>query len=1148
MRSSNPKSLGALAAVLACAAALLGIGAPAASAAPEAKLGWSLQSTFGSGQSTAFEVTHNPIVVDSHGNVFVVYQSAGPVNGYASDGTFLGQYNFNSGVVGNLALDPGDNTVYTAEMFGGPFITRHVSDGAATPTYTQDPGFSVPVGPGMAVDATTHDLLVTDPGAEAVRRYDTTGTLVDTISTPSINPAWIVAAPDGSFYVAPDGGSDITHLSGTGTVLGTITGVGALQGLAFDPVHNFLVAAVENSVNTYTAAGALLFSEAKGGATGLGAGGSGRLYELAGGPINAYAFATFPDAETPVVSEVQATSAHVSAEVDPGAGPPADSVAHFEYSVDGGITWTSTPDQSVERTGTEGPDIIEADLTGLQQNSAYLVRVKASNPLASDTSATASFGTLEVAPEVETGDVSDRSQTSATLYGTVNPVGLPTTYHFEYGTTTSYGSRVPLETEAPAGSLRIPREVSRLVTGLQPGTTYHYRLVAENAAGTTAGTDRTFTTLAASEVFPQRAYEQVTPVDKGGAALNSDWNVQTAADGSAIAVSSIAASKESESALILQNYLSRRGSSDWLDWEPLDPPQDGVAGINESVTAGLSDDFEHALVVSNRTLAPGGIAGGANFYVKDLMTGGYTFVGGAPGADAWAETVVIQSSKRIFLAAAPDMSWVVFQSKPSLLPGVASRNVYRWSEEDGLSVESIFPGGFSPFAATSWGGRTSFETVSSDGRAVAYGFDPGGTNYGPIFHREDAGEPTPVSASHRSENFGELDSGYLEGMTPDGRYVFFTSQARLTEAAPEKVPGSDFLYRYDADSDDLLYISQVRSGTPGTVFGFSDDGQTVYFDTVESGTRVWHEGETESETHLVTNDSIIQINRPYASKDGRYLAWAGIPFSSSPNQAYLYDAVADETVCVSCPASGKPAGGARFMAQAPNLGNHTPRAVSTDGMMFFDTPTRLLAADHNGTRDVYGYQDGRLTLISPGDEDYGAFFVDASADGSDVFFQTNQGLVEQDVDGNADVYDARVGGGFASQNPPPPPGSCQGAECAEAGSPPSGGPPTATGALLPDRPGKSTGKVTVKKVELRAKTARVTIHASQAGRVTISGAAIKATGRQLAKSGTYTIAAPLTASARAKKDEGEKLKVAFTVRLSGSWGSATAKYSKTLGN
>ncbi len=72
--------------------------------------------------------------------------------------------------------------------------------------------------------------------------------------------------------------------------------------------------------------------------------------------------------------------------------------------------------------------------------------------------------------------------TEATLNGAVDPQGINTTYHFEYGTTTSYGTSVP-EPGASAGSDTAKEQVSKTITGLQPDTTYHYRLVAGGSTG-----------------------------------------------------------------------------------------------------------------------------------------------------------------------------------------------------------------------------------------------------------------------------------------------------------------------------------------------------------------------------------------------------------------------------------------------------------------------------------------------------------------------------------------------------------------------------------------------------------------------------------------------------------------------------------------
>jgi hypothetical protein len=102
------------------------------------------------------------------------------------------------------------------------------------------------------------------------------------------------------------------------------------------------------------------------------------------------------------------------------------------------------------------------------------------------------IGAYEHAPPgVLTGAATAFSATGATLGGQLNPNAQPSSYHFEYGPTTAYGTWTAPQT-ATAGVA--PTPVSAAVSGLAPATTYHYRLVASNADGTTMGADQTFTT------------------------------------------------------------------------------------------------------------------------------------------------------------------------------------------------------------------------------------------------------------------------------------------------------------------------------------------------------------------------------------------------------------------------------------------------------------------------------------------------------------------------------------------------------------------------------------------------------------------------------------------------------------------------------
>lgn len=97
-------------------------------------------------------------------------------------------------------------------------------------------------------------------------------------------------------------------------------------------------------------------------------------------------------------------------------------------------------------------------------------------------------------PGATTRQAVNVTQTSARLQGTVDPNNEPTTWYFEYGTSTGYGTRIP--DQGPLNGAT-GQQVAFDVGGLAPGTTYHFRIVASNASGVRAGRDREFTTPAA---------------------------------------------------------------------------------------------------------------------------------------------------------------------------------------------------------------------------------------------------------------------------------------------------------------------------------------------------------------------------------------------------------------------------------------------------------------------------------------------------------------------------------------------------------------------------------------------------------------------------------------------------------------------------
>lgn len=121
-------------------------------------------------------------------------------------------------------------------------------------------------------------------------------------------------------------------------------------------------------------------------------------------------------------------------------------------------------------------------------------------------------GTITVAnpgePTAGTETATPVTEHEATLRGAVNPQGKPTEYFFKYGTTTAYGSETATQS-AGEGTASVP--VSAIVSGLSPGTTYHFKLIATNEKGTAEGSDRTFTTTSPPSSPPPPKEEPKPP-------------------------------------------------------------------------------------------------------------------------------------------------------------------------------------------------------------------------------------------------------------------------------------------------------------------------------------------------------------------------------------------------------------------------------------------------------------------------------------------------------------------------------------------------------------------------------------------------------------------------------------------------------------
>ena len=279
-------------------------------------------------------------------------------------------------------------------------------------------------------------------------------------------------------------------------------------------------------------------------ASGLAVGTGGRLYFSNSENDEVYILGAAP---TPVVMISQPTSeTTTSATLNGSVNPEGyETHFHFEYSTNG-VTWISTAEVLLPGKGTVA-EAVHQEVGGLTPGSAYLVRLVASNGTEA-TSSLESLNTGAAPPRVYQTLASPVAATSADLTAYIASYNSATTYHLEYGTTAAYGSRAPaFERNIGAGATSVP--VAEPISGLQPSTEYHFRVVASNASGTTYGADEPFMTLGAEGSCPNeqvrsesdvnleagvpfsmqlpecRAYEMVTPALKNGSPVSSNAGV-----------------------------------------------------------------------------------------------------------------------------------------------------------------------------------------------------------------------------------------------------------------------------------------------------------------------------------------------------------------------------------------------------------------------------------------------------------------------------------------------------------------------------------------------------------------------------------------------------------------------------------------------
>jgi hypothetical protein len=193
--------------------------------------------------------------------------------------------------------------------------------------------------------------------------------------------------------------------------------------------------------------------------------------------------------QSTVASEVAQLTTTLNATINPGVLPTS---YHFEYGTTSAYGSVAPNPDLYPPTGEK--EQLSQTLTGLQPGMTYHFAIVINDAAGTFTGPDATFTTTPVPqPTVSTGGSSAITESLATLAGAIDPHAWNTTYHFQYGTSTAYGSSWPT-VDTDMGALTGAQPVTITVQKLQPATTYHYRLVATNPGGTTYGTDQAFTT------------------------------------------------------------------------------------------------------------------------------------------------------------------------------------------------------------------------------------------------------------------------------------------------------------------------------------------------------------------------------------------------------------------------------------------------------------------------------------------------------------------------------------------------------------------------------------------------------------------------------------------------------------------------------
>ncbi len=444
----------------------------------------------------------------------------------------------------------------------------------------------------------------------------------------------------------------------------------------------------------------------------------------------------------------------------------------------------------------------------------------------------------------------------------------------------------------------------------------------------------------------------------------------------------------------------------------------------------------------------------------------------------------------VFVGASRDLSHVVLRSAVPLVEGApagreeAEASLYEWSNGK-LSLVSVLPNEQPQRGGATFGGNAGAVTrgaISINGSRVVWS-----EGEGRLFVRDTVkGKTVQVGGNGVQFQFASSDGSKIVYIEKDLHECEIVEENGVLRCETRDLtPAGGVIGTIPGASEDASYVYFVANGVlqnNGVPVAGAQPGKCE--ESTEAGVTcnlyVYHDGVIKLVAELSSEDgtdwdSNLSELTARVSLDGRWLAFMSVrsvtgydnrdAVSGVPDtEVYLYDANGNNgegtVVCASCnPTGARPHGSFEpeqrgYPWKDGTVPGWTPfrlgvslyqsRYLSDSGRLFFESTDALVPQDSNGARDVYEYEPpgvgdcatanagyvegsgGCVGLISSGTSGEQSVFMDASENGSDVFFLTTSQLARADNDEGYDVYDARVDGGFPERSPGP---VCEGDAC-----------------------------------------------------------------------------------------------------------------------